>query len=173
MPTITETPISAWAHCPRVECPASGQRPVPGIRRMVGETIGERGGDGPFVGVEEKSTSYMLFANPEDAVCPEPGCSARAEISDQERPNYGKAFGGSDALLRLRQIGVDGASRDSLLAAAQDAKARPATAREQLDEAYVRGQVDEPEYMRKRAVLEGIVPESAQPRSRAKKTVED
>jgi hypothetical protein len=54
-----------------------------------------------------------------------------------------------------------------------DAKQRPALARERLDEAYVLGQIDEAEYQRKRAVLEGIVPESAQPRSRAKKTVED
>jgi hypothetical protein len=171
VPTVTAAPIRAFAHCPDVSCPGSAQEPVDGIRELVEETIGERGGDGPFVGVIEKSTVYIRFADSADAACSE--CDKTREITDQERPNYGKAFGGSDALLRLRQIGVDGASRDSLLAAAQDAKARPATAREQLDEAYVRGQVDEPEYMRKRAVLEGIVPESAQPRSRAKKTVED
>jgi hypothetical protein len=127
-----------------------------------------------FVGVVEKSTLYTHFADPADMACPEPGCSRQREISDMERPtDYGTAFGGSDALLRLRQIGAHGASRDSLMAAAQDAKARPATAREQLDEAYVLGRIDEPEYQRKRAVLEGVVPESAQPRSRAKKTVED
>jgi hypothetical protein len=34
---------------------------------------------------------------------------------------------------------------------------RPATAREQLDEAYVLGRIDEGEYQRKRAVLEGTV----------------
>jgi hypothetical protein len=49
------------------------------------------------------------------------------------------AFGGPEALLRLRQIGAPNASRDSVLAAAQDVKSRPALAREQLDEAYVLG----------------------------------
>jgi hypothetical protein len=173
VPTITEATIRAFAHCPDVTCPGSAQEPVDGVRREVSETIGERGGDGPFVGVVEKSTLYTHFADPADMACPEPGCSRQREISDMERPtDYGTAFGGSDALLRLRQIGAHGASRDSLMAAAQDAKARPATAREQLDEAYVLGRIDEPEYQRKRAVLEGVVPESAQSRSRAKKTVE-
>jgi hypothetical protein len=185
MPTITEATIRAFAHCPDVTCPGSAQEPVDGVRREVAETIGERGGDGPFVGVVEKSTLYTHFADPADAACSE--CGKTREISDMERPNYGTAFGGSDALLRLRQIGAHGASRDSLMAAAQDAKARPATAREQLDEAYVLGRIDEPEYQRKRAVLEGVVdpvnealkaaqrlPDPVGPsRGRAKKTVED
>jgi hypothetical protein len=171
MPTITETVVRAFAHCPDAACPGSAQEPVDGVRREVAETIGERGGDGPFVGVTEKSTIYVHFADPDAVACPE--CGKVREISDQERPNYGMAFGGSDALLRLRQIGAPAASRDSLLAAASDAKQRPPVARERLDEAYVLGQIDEAEYQRKRAVLEGIVPESAQPRSRAKKTVED
>jgi hypothetical protein len=171
MPTIVETQVPAFAHCSDVGCPGSAQAPVTGVRREVSETIGERGGDGPFVGVIEKSTLYTHFADPSDAVCDE--CGGPCEITDQERPNYGKAFGGSEALLRVRQLGADNASRDSVLAAAQDAKARPATAREQLDEAYVLGRIDEGEYQRKRAVLEGVMPESAQPRSRAKKTTED
>jgi hypothetical protein len=171
MPTIVETQVPAFAHCSDVGCPGSAQAPVTGVRREVSETIGERGGDGPFVGVIEKSTLYTHFADPSDAVCDE--CGGPCEITDQERPNYGKAFGGSEALLRVRQLGADNASRDSVLAAAQDAKARPATAREQLDEAYVLGRIDEGEYQRKRAVLEGVAPESAQPRSRAKKTTED
>jgi hypothetical protein len=171
MPTITEAQVNAFAHCSDVGCPGSAQSPVMGVRREVSETIGDRGGDGPFVGIIEKSTLYTHFADPADAVCPE--CEGPREITDQERPNYGKAFGGSEALLRVRQLGADNASRDSVLAAAQDAKARPATAREQLDEAYVLGRIDEGEYQRKRAVLEGTAPESAQPRSRAKKTTED
>jgi hypothetical protein len=170
MPAITEVTISAFAHCSDVGCPGSAQQPVDGVRREVSETIGERGGDGPFVGVTENSTIYTQFADPADVVCPE--CGKDREITDQERPNYGNAFGGSDALLRLRQIGGGNATRDSVMAAAQDAKSRPASAREQLDEAYVLGRLDEGEYQRKRAVLEGIAPESAQPRARAKKTVE-
>jgi hypothetical protein len=164
MPQITETPIPAFAHCTDPTCAGAGQEPVDGVRREVAETIGERGGDGPFVGVIEKSTLYVYFADPEAAVCPE--CQGPREITDQERPNHGMAFGGPEALLRLRQIGAPNASRDSVLAAAQDVKSRPALAREQLDEAYVLGKVDEGEYQRKRAVLEGIAPPSAQPRAR-------
>jgi hypothetical protein len=174
MPTITEAPIRAFAHCSDVECAGSAQQPVDGVRRLVEETIGERGGDGPFVGVIEKSTPYVLFADPEDASCET--CGGPREITDQERPNYGKAFGGSDALLRVRQLGGGNATRDGVLAAAQDAKARPATAREQLDEAYVLGRIGEPEYQHKRAVLEGVpAPESdPAPRPRAaKKTTGD
>lgn len=171
MPQITETPIPAFAHCSDVECSGNAQAPVDGIHKLVSETIGERGGDGPFVGVIEKSTPYVLFADPDDAVCPE--CDGPREITDQQRPNYGKAFGGSDALLRVRQLGGGNATRDGVLAAAQDVKHRPASAREQLDEAYVLGRVDEGEYQRKRAVLEGSVPESAQPRPRAAKKTGD
>lgn len=179
MPTITEAPIRAFAHCSDVECPGSAQQQVDGVSRIVAETIGERGGDGPFVGVVEKSTFYVQFADPDDAVCPE--CEGPREITDQERPNYGRAFGGSDALLRVRQLGAGNASRDSVLAAAADVKQRPATAREQLDEAYVLGRVDEAEYQRKRQVLEGVaqplsegVSSEPAPRPRAaKKTAGD
>jgi hypothetical protein len=171
MPTITEAPISAWAHCSDVGCPASAQEPVEGIHRLVAETIGERGGDGIFASLVEKSTPYVLFANPDDAVCPE--CGGPREITDQKRESHGTAFGGPAALLRLREIGAPTATRDSLLAAAQDAGRRPATAREQLDEAYVLGRIDEPEYQRKRAMLEGVSLPEAATRSRTNKKIED
>jgi hypothetical protein len=166
MPTITTTPISAWAHCPDVDCPGSVQRPVAGVHELVAMTCGDRGGGEPFTAVLENSTLYVRFADPDEIACPEDGCTRDREITDQERPNHGMAFGGPEALLRLRQIGAPNASRDSVLAAAQDVKSRPALAREQLDEAYVLGKIDEGEYQRKRAVLEGIAPPSAQPRAR-------
>jgi hypothetical protein len=97
MPTITETPVRAFAHCADVACPGSAQEPVDGVRREVAETIGERGGDGPFVGVIEKSTLYVHFADPED--CGLPRVRGPREITEQERPNHGMAFGGPDALL--------------------------------------------------------------------------
>jgi hypothetical protein len=170
MPTITEATIRAFAHCPDVTCPGSAQEPVDGVRREVSETIGERGGDGPFVGVIEKSTLYTHFADPADAACSE--CGKTREISDRSARTTGRrsavrtrccGCGRSARTARPvtasgRGAGCEGPAGDGPRAARRGVRPRP---------------VDEPEYQRKRAVLEGVVPESAQPRARAKKTVED
>jgi hypothetical protein len=116
----------------------------------------------------EKTTEYLRFADPATWSARRTAATRVRELSRQERPNYGSAYGGSEALLRARRVGGGDASRDSVLAAARDAQVRPATAREQLDEAYVLGRIDEGEYSRKRAVLEGsTVKQKPGPKPRA------
>jgi hypothetical protein len=169
---VTETLMPLFAHCPESTCPGNQQQPVEGVCAVKAETIGNRGGGGAggeaLIGLVEKTTEYLRFADPADVECPEDGCSRVRELSRQERPNYGSAYGGSEALLRARRVGGGDASRDSVLAAARDAQMRPATAREQLDEAYVLGRIEEGEYSHKRAVLEGsTVKQKPGPKPRA------
>lgn len=154
MPHVTETPVQAYAHCPDPLCPGSDQRPVPAIRQLVQQTIGERGGDGAFVNLVENSHEYLRFAEPDDVACPE--CGRDREVAGQRRPTYQRLIGPPDALLRAQRAGLNGpSSAQGVADAAAAAGSREPTAREVLDMRFVNGEIDDTQYFAKRGALDG------------------
>lgn len=88
MPTVTETEVQGFAHCPDAMCPGYAQQPVRAIKTTRSETLQDRGGDLPFV---ENTWEYVRFLNdgadgrPDEMTCE---CGRTREVTLSERPAY-------------------------------------------------------------------------------------
>lgn len=84
MATVTDTPITGYAHCPNSRCPGTRQEAVKAIRRTTAFQYTDNGGDMPGI---EKTTDHFLYADEQtDAGCKH--CERTRELTDQVRPIY-------------------------------------------------------------------------------------
>ncbi len=86
MPSVTETPQRAWAHCRDARCPGYNQEEIDAVHEETSFTFGEGGGDGIFAGMEERSMVEFKAVDPEDVPCP--ACGVAREVTGQARPSY-------------------------------------------------------------------------------------
>lgn len=98
MPTVQEQPIQGWAHCADPRCAGNKQEKVQAVRRIVGISYLESGGDMPGI---EKSSEHILFADEADGTCGV--CGKHREVAAQERPFYPALSGHpQDGLLKIK-----------------------------------------------------------------------
>jgi hypothetical protein len=83
MPTITEKPVEAYAHCNNALCPGYGQEKVKAVEEVTEWTFVDNGGDIPGV---ERSRSLLKFASDDDISCGT--CGRERELSKDPRRNY-------------------------------------------------------------------------------------
>lgn len=83
MPTVTDRPVTAYAHCPRPGCGGANQVPVDAVERVASFSYMELGGDIPGT---ERSTHQYVFADDADSACPI--CQSLREISPTPRRQY-------------------------------------------------------------------------------------
>lgn len=86
MPTVTEKPVTAFAHCPTTRprpCPGNRQEEVEAVRRETARTYREMGGDAPGV---ECSWVSLVFADEEQLHCEH--CGKARDLSSQRRVQY-------------------------------------------------------------------------------------
>lgn len=91
MPTITQTPVKAYAHCLNARCPGYEQVEVDAVQETAAYTFGEMGGDGVFAQFVQNSIVEHKFADPEKAPCP--GCGSPREVSREPREVYAAQSG--------------------------------------------------------------------------------
>jgi hypothetical protein len=91
MPTITETPVTAYAHCVNSRCPGNSQQEVEAIRAEDSFTYAEQGGDLPGT---ERSFVRLRFVNDAEAPCP--NCGRIRDLSDSPRKQYDGSLSGHD-----------------------------------------------------------------------------
>jgi hypothetical protein len=92
MPTLTETPVDAYAHCVEPRCQGTNQEPVKAIRKETAHTYRERGGDMPGI---EASWVVLAFENEDEINCPH--CGRTRELSVEQRKTYA-ALSGHDPM---------------------------------------------------------------------------
>lgn len=107
MPTVTATPVKAYAHCRDARCPGYNQQEVDAVREEASYTFGELGGDGVFTHMQERSSVEWKFADVEDAPCPV--CSELREVTGSHRPSY-QPLSGHDPLGLLSAPKFDAAA---------------------------------------------------------------
>lgn len=112
MPTVKETPVKGYAHCPDSRCPGSNQERVAAVKVTTEHTYAENGGDLPFV---EKSFEHYRFADDDARVCA--ACGRGREVTGQQRPSYAPLSG-------FDQQGLLGAKAFNPAAGAQPADPR-------------------------------------------------
>jgi hypothetical protein len=96
MPTVTETLIDGWAHCPDGHCPGNKQQAIKAVKSLAEYTYFELGGDIPGI---ERSTEHVRFNDLADAQCEH--CGEPRHVADQVRPIYANVSGiPQDRLLR-------------------------------------------------------------------------
>lgn len=105
MPTVTEKPVRAFAHCPDPRCPGNQQEEVEGVERETALSYqADLGGDIPGV---ERSMIETVFAHEDDQAC-QHCAAARAveglqpqlrEITTQQRKQYANVSGFADDFL--------------------------------------------------------------------------
>lgn len=83
MPTVTQTPVEAFAHCPNAQCLGYQQQPVQGVRTTTAWTYLDHGGDMPGL---ESSSDQVWFADEAHVPCSH--CEQPRAISEQKRPEY-------------------------------------------------------------------------------------
>lgn len=108
MPALTETPITAYAHCRDARCPGYQQQEVQAVRVETGWTYGENGGDGVFTHMQEKSSVEFRFADDAEAPCPV--CTVPREVTGDARPSY-QPLSGFDPLGLLSVPKFDAAAQ--------------------------------------------------------------
>lgn len=88
MPTITGTPVVAYAHCRDARCPGYQQEQVDAIREETAFTYGDgdRLGAGILQNAVEKSLVEYRCADPDRAACPV--CSVPREVTGEPRKQY-------------------------------------------------------------------------------------
>src|SRR3954466_5691424 len=102
MPTITEAPIRAFAHCRNPRCAGNNQEEVDAVQQTESYSFVERGGDLPG---EENSIVRVNFASEEDQPCPQ--CGLLREVTADPRPSYQGEWGQQDFLLDI-EVNKDG-----------------------------------------------------------------
>lgn len=90
MPTVTPTPIVAFAHCPHPWCEGGQQEQVDAVRVETAVSFAETGGSGSIPGIEN---SYVVLTYADESVAACPGCGTRRELSDTARPQYDNLSG--------------------------------------------------------------------------------
>lgn len=98
MPTITETPVQAYAHCVEPRCPGNAQSEVDALLVTTAWKYHETGGDGMF-SHDERSTEQARFADAEDATCRH--CGGSRDLSLSPRMQLDRKFGQPDFLLDI------------------------------------------------------------------------
>jgi hypothetical protein len=102
MPTITESPVDALAHCIEPRCPGYAQESVPGRRVEESFTFVELNGtaEGAIPGFE-RSMVRIEFADEDNRPCPH--CGGPRDITDQPRVSYQNLSGHDQmGLLKMR-----------------------------------------------------------------------
>lgn len=83
MPTVTETIVTAHAHCQDAQCLGYIQEPVQAGHTHVELSYLDLGGDNPGI---ERTFDYLRFADDADQSCPH--CQKPRAVTDQTRPEY-------------------------------------------------------------------------------------
>lgn len=83
MPTVTETPVRAYAHCVIPVCAGYRQAEVDAVRTETAYTFADNGGDLPGI---ERSNMRLSFADEDDQACP--SCGGARDLSEQARRSY-------------------------------------------------------------------------------------
>lgn len=98
MPTITEQPVKAYAHCRNPRCSGYQQQEVDALvveTSYTGRDLGDNSGH-PFASVVERSVITYRFAG-EQAEAEEaskcPGCGVGREVTGRPRPGYRNVSG--------------------------------------------------------------------------------
>lgn len=135
MPTVTEDPITAWAHCPDATCNPY-EIETPAVRRTTSYTYIDRGGDFPGI---ESSTSSIVPGDDTQLHCET--CGKPLELAKAPRAVYPNESGVDPNGL----LGINPRTSDPTLAAAQlaaeqadaiaDLRAQLAELREEKDKA--------------------------------------
>jgi hypothetical protein len=86
MPSVTETPQKAYAHCRDARCPGYNQEEIDAVHEETFFTFGDGGGDGVFASMTERSMVEFKAVNAEDVPCP--ACGVAREVTGQARPSY-------------------------------------------------------------------------------------
>ena len=107
MPTVTEKPIRAFAHCPDPRCRGTAQVEVEAFERETSYTFRDGGGDLPGV---ERSKVEPVFANEDDQACPH---CADARARDDLQPRLREL----SLTPRKQYSNVSGFAQDHLLGA--------------------------------------------------------
>ena len=102
MPSVTETPVKAYAHCGNPICPGNAQEQVDALERTSAFSYQELGGDIPG---DERSTVSFVFADEGDAPCSHCGRELR-ELSGSPRPQYENLSGFDPEYLRGLAAGL-------------------------------------------------------------------
>lgn len=93
MPTITEVPIQAYAHCIDARCQGHEQEQVEAIRKEDSFTYAERGGNLPGT---ENSFVRVRFADEAESNCRH--CGRIRELSETPRRRYDGSLSGHDPM---------------------------------------------------------------------------
>lgn len=99
MPTITEKPITAYAHCVNARCIGNAQVEVEAVLVETAYAYHEMGGDGMF-SHPERSSETPRFRNPEtEGVCEH--CGKNRDLSLTKRPQLDDSGYDRNALLDI------------------------------------------------------------------------
>jgi hypothetical protein len=108
MPTVSEAPARAYAHCRNARCPGYQQQEVAAVREEVGFTYrelnGNKGAPDPYDGLFERSSVRFRFEDESEAGCPV--CGETREVTGEPRPSY-QPLSGHDPLGLLQFGGFD------------------------------------------------------------------
>jgi hypothetical protein len=85
MPTSTDTPIDAYAHCLNPRCAGYAQESVKALRRETFYTFADLGGDANMPGYERSIVGFH-FADETDAACP--SCESPRAVTPEARTQY-------------------------------------------------------------------------------------
>lgn len=93
MPTVTEAPTTAYAHCRDSRCAGNEQEMVEAVRVEEAYTMRDLGDvtNTPMSNVIERSNVRWKFANAEDSPCPE--CGLIRDLGGSPRPTYAPLSG--------------------------------------------------------------------------------
>jgi hypothetical protein len=156
-PTITETTVLAYAHCPDPRCQGVKQEQVQAVRTLTEWTFASRGGgDDPggvgnlFLPMVENSQEHWRFVDAGELPCPH--CEKPRELSSAPRPSYPIQVGGANALLRLQDMGIqfDPGRQEQI------AQGAPETPLELLQRRFINDEITEDEFASKRGALSGV-----------------
>lgn len=118
MPTVTEQPITGYAHCVNPRCRGYQQEEVAALREETAFTYAENGGDLPGI---ERSHVHFRFANAgqdggaDDTRCQH--CGGHRDLSETRRRQYANLTG-YDQMGLLRFEGFDPAKQAGLSSSA-------------------------------------------------------
>jgi hypothetical protein len=162
---LREEGIPLYAHCANVVGGCDdAQEEVTGARVTVAHTYRMNGGDatGPMADLIERSSEEFDFLSDEHKFCKR--CGNIRAITNQKRPVYAPLSGHDPReLIKLAQGWVRSGLRPEMANGAVFQKAQAADSAanrsplDRLQTRYVDGEIDEAEYQRKRAILNGDV----------------
>src|SRR5690349_4786386 len=130
MPTVTVTPVRAFAHCVQPRCPGAYEVEVDANRVETAYSFLDNGGDIPGI---ERSHVRAEFVNEADATCEH--CGSHRDVSLAPRPQY-QPLSGHDPMGLLGMPAFDpskvNAPSDALSAEMEALKAQVAALTEAM-----------------------------------------